>query len=273
MSIIRNLLYNGASLNAFCEGILYNQTLLHNFILQHAPKFIIHCGSSENAINLACFIKETQHCEILHIKNWRPSSHEWLQANAYAPNPHKRFLDKISELELDNVLISFDGLSKTAHEVLNYRNIRFNMMISDNLGDETDYLPLMSLLQKNALHIRYIGHKKLSQIKNESVFQTDIETSITYAQGYLIIGMDYLSLYENISLQTEQETQTEIIATTSKEVTHNVDYNYEKNTKQEIILNGDDNANFNRSFDIASNSDKDNNFDYDSEEELSLIHI
>jgi len=60
MSIIRNLLYNGASSGALCSGILYNQTLLHNFILQHEPKFIIHCGSPENALDLAHFVKENQ---------------------------------------------------------------------------------------------------------------------------------------------------------------------------------------------------------------------
>jgi|GEM_PF-6900903 len=198
MSIIRNLLYNGTEASSHYSGILYNQNLLHNFIIQHTPQFILHCGSSENAISLSHFIKEHELvCEILYVKNWHPSSNQWLQANGEAPDPHQVFLDRINALELTNYLVSFDGVSQTAYDVLNYRNFCFQMMVSDNLGDHTDYLPLLGLLQKSALHVRYVGEKKLCELKEEAIFQANIETPFTYAQGYLITGMDYLSLYEN----------------------------------------------------------------------------
>ncbi len=203
MSIIRNLLYGGSSLDALHSGILYNQNLLHNYILQHQPKFILHCGCPENALHLAYFAKENQPCEILHIKNWNPSVNQWLEATGDAPDPHKTFLDKIAAHKLEDHLISFDGLSETASEVLSYRNFSFNMMISDTVGNNTHYMPLLKLLQKNASHIRFIGNKKISEIKEEPIFQTDMEISFTYAQGYLITGMDYLSLYDG------QETKTE----------------------------------------------------------------
>ncbi len=201
MSIIRNLLYNGTSFDALQSGILYNKNLLHNFILQHQPKFIIHCGSPENALDLAYFIRENHPCEILHIKNWNPNTAHWLQTAGEAPNPHKIFLDKITEHKLEDHLVSFNGLSDTALDILNQRNVRFNMMISDNIGESTDYIPLLKLLQKDALHMRYIGDKKISDIKNEAIFQMDIETSFTYAQGYFITGMDYLSLYDGQAIQ------------------------------------------------------------------------
>ncbi len=203
MSIIRNLLYGGSSLDALHSGILYNQNLLHNYILQHQPKFILHCGCPENALHLAYFAKENQPCEILHIKNWNPSVNQWLEATGDAPNPHKTFLDKIAEHKLEDYLISFNGLSETASEVLSYRNFSFNMMISDSVGNNTHYMPLLKLLQKNASHIRFIGNKKISAIKEEPIFQTDMEISFTYAQGYLITGMDYLSLYDGQESKTE----------------------------------------------------------------------
>jgi hypothetical protein len=223
MSIIRNLLYNGTSFDALQSGILYNKNLLHNFILQHQPRFIIHCGSPENALDLAYFIRENHSCEILHIKNWNPNITHWLQTTGTgeAPNPHKVFLDKINEHKLDDYLVSFNGLSETASEILNQRNVRFNMMISDNIGEAMDYIPLLKLLQKNALHIRYIGDKKISDIKNEAIFQMDIETSFTYAQGYFITGMDYLSLYEGQATQSSQQHSTYQDDTISNSNTHN----------------------------------------------------
>jgi hypothetical protein len=229
MSIIRNLLYSGSSLDALHSGILYNQNLLHNFLLQHQPKFILHCGCPENALNLAYFAKENQPCEILHIKNWNPSVGQWLEATGEAPNPHKTFLDKIADNKLEDHLISFDGLSETASEVLSYRNFSFNMMISDAVGNNTNYMPLLKLLQKNAAHIRFIGNKKISDIKDEPIFQTDMEISFTYAQGYLITGMDYLSLYDG------QEPKTENYDASNNQNTYDANVNtYQANTPHNI---------------------------------------
>ena len=196
MSIIRHLLYNGSSIDALNSGILYSQTLLHNFILQHQPRYILHCGCSDNALSLAYFAKEHYPCEILHIKNWLPSAQDWREAMGETPNPHKLFLDKITDNKLDDYLVSFNGSGETALEVLQSRNFHFNMMVSDALNNDVNYTVLLPLLSKKSLHIRYVGDKKISQIKQDPLFSTDIETSFAYAQGYLITGMDYLSLYE-----------------------------------------------------------------------------
>jgi hypothetical protein len=196
MSIIRHLLYNGASIDAQNSGILHSQTLLHNFILQHQPRYILHCGCPDNALSLAYFAKENHPCEILHIKNWVPLAQHWREVTGEIPNPHKLFLDKIADNKLDDYLVSFNGSAETALEVLQSRHFHFNMMVSDAINNDMDYTHLLPLLSKKPLHIRYIGDKKISQIKEDFLFQSDIETSFAYAQGYLITGMDYLSLYE-----------------------------------------------------------------------------
>ena len=195
MSLIRNILYNGLLTDASHE-IPYIKKILHNFVLHHKPKYILHCGSPENALQLAFFTKNNHDCEILHIKDWKPTYYHWLEVNGETPNPHKVFLNKIEENKLQDHLISFNGTTDTAYDILQYRNLRFNMMISDNSDNQIDYVPFLKLLDKNALHIRYIGDKKLSEIVNEPIFQENIEMPFTYGQGYFITGMDYLSLYE-----------------------------------------------------------------------------
>lgn len=200
MSVIRNLLYGNASVDTFNSDILYNQNLLINFIKQHQPKYILHCGSSDNAVNLAQSIRDQHKCEILHIQNWHLPAHHWLEARGNPPTSLQQlFQDKILELNLEDHLIAFDGAAQTAYEVLSQRNFHFSMMISDNLGHETDYIPLLGLLYKNALHIRYVGHKPLNSLKDELIFTQDIDTPFAYAQGFLITGMDYISLYEDHS--------------------------------------------------------------------------
>lgn len=208
MSMIRNLLYN-RTINSDCiASTLYNQTLLYKFIAQHQPKYIIHCGCPYNALYLANFIKENYPAEILHIKNWTPHPHYYLDIIPEIQNPHQAFLDKITENNLENHLVSLNSNAINAAEILKARHLKFDMLISDTLNNDTDYMPLLPLIQKKNLHIRYVGHQKISDIKHEAIFESDHEVPVTYAQGYLITGMDYLSLYDEQPQSASLPTDT-----------------------------------------------------------------
>jgi hypothetical protein len=222
MSIIRDLLYNGAVNHAFVHSTLYNQTLLHRFILQHQPKYILHCGCPNNAVSLAYFIREYYACEILHIKNWTVMPYQWLESKGKSVNPYQEFLDIIKNHGLDNQLVPFDGTAQTAYHVLNAKHFRFDMMVSDVMNNDTDYVELLPLLAKNRLHIRYVGDKKISDFKSEPIFQSPLDVPFTYAQGYLITGMDYLSLYDD---NNKTDVKLEITPELSPKMIHNQENN------------------------------------------------